>query len=248
MHFWPCARVRVDGALLRRVLIISLGGFLAACNQTALTAVAGEDVRKPLGTARPPQYSALTNERFPVPQVEADAVDPKYLKQRVRYSTPHPPGTIVVDPSAKFLYLLMEGGDAMRYGIGVGREGFGWHGAADIRHKAAWPIWTPPATMIARQPELEPYRRGMKPGIENPLGARALYLFQNGKDTLYRIHGTNEPQSIGKNVSSGCVRLLNHDVIDLFNRTPVGGKVVVLQDSVPAASDELAQHTPNTSF
>lgn len=249
MHFWPRARVRVDGALLRRVLIISLGGFLAGCNQTALTAVSREDAREPSGTARAPQYSALTNERFPVPAVEADAVDPKYLKQRVRYSTPHPPGTIVVDPGAKFLYLVMEGGDAMRYGIGVGREGFGWSGAADIRRKAAWPTWTPPATMIARQPELEPYRRGMKPGIQNPLGARALYLFQNGKDTLYRIHGTNEPQSIGKNVSSGCVRLLNHDVIDLFNRTPVGGKVVVLQDSVPAgASDELAQHTPNTSF
>jgi lipoprotein-anchoring transpeptidase ErfK/SrfK len=239
----------VDGALLRRVVIISLGGFLAACNQTALTAVGREDVRGPSSTVQAPQYSALTNEKFPVPAVDADAVDPKYLKQRVRYSTPHPAGTIVVDPGAKFLYLVMEGGYAMRYGIGVGREGFGWSGTADIRRKAEWPTWTPPAAMIARQPELEPYRRGMNPGIQNPLGARALYLFQNGKDTLYRIHGTNEPHSIGKNVSSGCVRLLNHDVIDLFNRTPVGGKVVVLQDSGRAgATDEPAQHTPNPSF
>ena len=242
MRFLPCTRIRVDGALWRRVLIIGMGGFLAACSQTELTSVR-ENVRSLSGTARAPQYSALTTERFPVPAIEADVVDSTYLKQRVRYSTPHPPGTIVVDPGAKFLYLVMEGGEAMRYGIGVGREGFGWSGEADIRRKAEWPTWTPPASMIARQPELEPYRRGMKPGIDNPLGARALYLFQNGKDTLYRIHGTNEPESIGKNVSSGCVRLLNHDVIDLFNRTPVGAKVVVLKE--PARADppgELAAH------
>lgn len=247
MHFWSCARFRADGVLLRRILIISLGGFLAACNQTALTAVGREDLRSRPGTARAPQYSAVTTEKFTLPAIEADAVDPKYLKQRVRYSTPHPPGTIVVDPGAKFLYLVMEGGDAMRYGIGVGREGFGWSGTADIRRKAEWPTWTPPAAMIARQPELEPYRRGMKPGIENPLGARALYLFQNGKDTLYRIHGTNEPESIGKNVSSGCVRLLNHEVIDLFSRTPVGAKVVVLQEPARADPGGLEQHAASSS-
>lgn len=112
---------------------------------------------------------------------------------------------------------------------GVGREGFGWAGAATILHKAAWPRWTPPAEMVARDPHLEPYRHGMKPGLKNPLGARALYLFQNGRDTLYRLHGTNDPRSIGKNVSSGCIRLLNQDVIDLYRRAPVGTRVVVLQ-------------------
>jgi lipoprotein-anchoring transpeptidase ErfK/SrfK len=116
----------------------------------------------------------------------------------------------------------------MRYGVGVGREGFGWNGVARIQMKREWPRWTPPAEMIARQPELEPYRRGMEPGLENPLGARALYLFQNGRDTLYRLHGTNEPRSIGSNVSSGCVRLVNQDIIDLYSRTPLGTRVVVL--------------------
>lgn len=236
-------RVRVRGALMRRVFLIGLGGLLAGCNQTTSNVVSFDGARQPSSEVRAPLYSALSNEKFPVPPVEADAVDPKYLKQRVRYTTSHPSGTIVVDPGAKFLYLVMEDGYAMRYGIGVGREGFGWSGSADIRRKAEWPTWTPPAAMIARQPELEPYRRGMKPGIQNPLGARALYLFQNGKDTLYRIHGTNEPQSIGKNVSSGCVRLLNQDVIDLFNRTPVGAKVVVLKEPARARPpDELAQH------
>jgi lipoprotein-anchoring transpeptidase ErfK/SrfK len=147
----------------------------------------------------------------------------------VRYSATHPAGTIVVDPDAKFLYLVIQSGYAIRYGIGVGREGFGWSGTAELARKARWPRWTPPAAMIRRQPNLAQYRNGMEPGPENPLGARALYLYQNGRDTLYRIHGTNEPNSIGQNVSSGCIRLLNHDVIDLFERVSIGSKVVVLR-------------------
>lgn len=209
---------------LRSCYIAALAVLLGACNQTVAS---NKALPQP---SEAPQIAALTNERFAVPSVEADAIDPKFLKQRVRYATSHPTGTVIVDPGAKFLYLVMENGYAMRYGIGVGREGFGWSGTAEIRRKAAWPTWTPPAAMIKRQPELEPYRRGMPPGLENPLGARAFYLFQNGKDTLYRIHGTNEPASIGSNVSSGCVRLLNQDVIDLFNRLPVGSKVVVLPE------------------
>lgn len=209
---------------LRGFFIAALAMLLGACNQT----LGPKEASPPFVKA--PQYAALPNERFPIPAVDADAIDPKYVKQRVRYATSHPTGTVIIDPGAKFLYLVMENGYAMRYGIGVGREGFGWSGTAEIRRKAAWPTWTPPAAMIKRQPELEPYRRGMPPSIENPMGARAFYLFQNGKDTLYRIHGTNEPDSIGTNVSSGCVRLLNHDVIDLFNRLPVGSKVVVLPD------------------
>ena len=222
--------------MLRALAAVGLAMSLVACSQTTNFGAAQ------ITSVKPPQYAALSDATYSIPEVAAEAIDPAFVKQRVRYVTAHPPGTIVVDPGAKFLYLVMEGGYAMRYGIGVGREGFGWSGSADIRRKAEWPTWTPPAAMIARQPELESYRRGMKPGIENPLGARALYLFQNGKDTLYRIHGTNEPESIGKNVSSGCVRLLNQDVIDLFNRTPVGAKVIVLPERTRSRrADESAQ-------
>lgn len=228
--------------LLRGICVAGLGAMLAACSQAAAIDPASQS-RLPQG----PRYAAISDKSFAIPAVDADALDAKYVKQRVRYATPHPPGTIVVDPGAKFLYLVMEGGDAMRYGIGVGREGFGWSGTADIRRKAEWPTWTPPASMIAREPELAQYRRGMSPGIQNPLGARALYLYQNGKDTLYRIHGTNDPESIGKNVSSGCVRLLNQDVIDLFNRTPVGAKVVVLQDTPPGNARRNEQARGATS-
>lgn len=115
----------------------------------------------------------------------------------------------------------------MRYGIGVGREGFQWSGTARVAMKREWPMWTPPAPMIRRQPELAKWRGGMPPGLSNPLGARALYLFRNGRDTQYRLHGTPEWWSIGKEVSSGCIRLLNQDIIDLYNRTQVGAKVIV---------------------
>jgi lipoprotein-anchoring transpeptidase ErfK/SrfK len=161
-------------------------------------------------------------------------LNPKYRRQRVAYSTQQPAGTVVVDPDAKFLYLVMADGTALRYGIGVGREGFGWSGTAEVSLKARWPRWTPPAAMIRRQPELERYRKGMEPGLGNPLGARALYLYQNGRDTLYRIHGTDEASSIGQNVSSSCIRLLNQDVIDLFARVSIGTRVVVLP-SEPAS-------------
>ncbi len=124
----------------------------------------------------------------------------------------------------------------MRYGVGVGREGFGWSGAANIARKAEWPRWTPPAEMIKRQPELVEWKNGMDGSLSNPLGARALYLYQGGRDTLYRLHGTNEPRSIGSNVSSGCVRLVNQDIIDLYQRTPVGSRVVVLETAGVASA------------
>ena len=220
----PLAALRAAARPCLRVFCAAgLTVLLAACNQATLQQAS-------YAPPRQPQYPALTDSAFKIPAVEAETIDPKYLKQQVRYATQHPPGTIIVDPYARFLYLVQEGGFAMRYGVGVGRDGFGWSGTADIRRKAQWPTWTPPSAMIARQPELGKYRGGMSAGIENPLGARALYLFQNGKDTLYRIHGTNEPESIGKNVSSGCIRLLNQDVIDLFDRVPVGSKVVVLTE------------------
>ncbi len=135
---------------------------------------------------------------------------------------------MVIDPQNRHLYLVRGDGQAVRYGIGVGRQGFAWSGRAKIGAKKEWPTWTPPSEMIDRQPELEEYRGGMQPGLQNPLGARALYLYEDGRDTLYRIHGTNEPWSIGKAVSSGCIRLFNQDIIDLYRRVNVGAEVVVL--------------------
>ena len=134
-------------------------------------------------------------------------------------------GTITVDTRGRALYLSLGGGQAIRYGVGVGRDGFRWRGSAHVGRKAAWPSWTPPAAMLKRRPDLPRFMEG---GIENPLGARALYLFQGSKDTLFRIHGTNEPWTIGEAVSSGCIRMLNDDVVDLYQRVRVGARVVVL--------------------
>jgi lipoprotein-anchoring transpeptidase ErfK/SrfK len=130
----------------------------------------------------------------------------------------------VVDIDDRFLYLVQPGGQAIRYGIGVGRQGFSWRGVAYVGRKGVWPAWSPTRTMVSLKPELPRYRDS---GLDNPLGARALYLYQNGGDTLFRIHGTNEPWSIGEQVSSGCVRMLNEDVLDLYNRVPVGTTVLV---------------------
>ncbi|GJD29280.1 hypothetical protein PMNALOAF_0513 [Methylobacterium adhaesivum] len=149
------------------------------------------------------------------------ASDPRFARQVVAYDGGRPPGTIVVDTPAKFLYLVQPGGRAIRYGIGVGRPGFAWSGLKTISQKREWPDWTPPAEMIRRRPDLP---RHMSGGPSNPLGARALYL----GSSLYRIHGTNEPHTIGQNVSSGCIRMMNKDVIDLYERTPVGTRVEVL--------------------
>ena len=158
-------------------------------------------------------------------------VKPQFKRQSVRLVTTEAPGTIIIDTNHKYLYLVEGRNRATRYGIGVGREGFGWNGRANIRRKAEWPTWTPPAEMIRRQPELREYARGMPGGLENPLGARAMYLYQGDRDTLYRIHGTNEPLTIGTRVSSGCIRMINQDVIDLYRRVPTGSRVVVLADT-----------------
>jgi lipoprotein-anchoring transpeptidase ErfK/SrfK len=149
------------------------------------------------------------------------AMDPKYEPQLVDYTGKEGAGTIVVDTPNKYLYLVQSGGRAMRYGIGVGRPGFTWAGVKTITAKKEWPAWTPPAEMIARRPDLP---RHMEGGPENPLGARAMYL----GSTLYRIHGSNEPWTIGTNVSSGCIRMRNEDVIDLYGRVNVGARVIVI--------------------
>jgi lipoprotein-anchoring transpeptidase ErfK/SrfK len=158
-------------------------------------------------------------------QPPAAGLNPIYLPQQVAYSGGHAPGTIVIDTSQKFLYLVGRDGEARRYGVGVGKEGFTWKGSERITRKAEWPDWRPPAQMIAREKAkgriLPAHMAG---GPENPLGARALYL----GSTLYRIHGTNQPWTIGQAVSSGCIRMRNEDVMDLYDRVPVGARVVVM--------------------
>ncbi len=158
---------------------------------------------------------------------EADSIgigrvlDPRYERQLVDYDGPHRAGTIVIDTPSKFLYLVQPGGRAVRYGIGVGRPGFEWAGVKTVSMKREWPDWTPPAEMLRRRPDLP---RHMEGGPANPLGARALYL----GSSLYRIHGTNEPHTIGQSVSSGCIRMMNEDVVDLYGRVSVGTRVIVI--------------------
>lgn len=173
------------------------------------------------------EYNAVKDAGYQLPRIPIDQVLDKYHRQIVKYQTTEAPGTIIVDTKEKFLYFVMDNGKAIRYGIGVGREGFGWSGNARIAMKREWPKWTPPGEMIKRQPQLAKWASGMPGGLENPLGARALYLFDKSGDTGYRLHGTPEWQSIGKAMSSGCIRLLNQDIIDLYNRAQNGAKVVV---------------------
>jgi lipoprotein-anchoring transpeptidase ErfK/SrfK len=180
-------------------------------------------------------YGSVGGEPFPVSAVSLTDIDPAFLRQTVTYNTSEPPGTIVIETRNHFLYFVQGNGRAVRYGVGVGREGFGWSGVATIHDKREWPDWYPPKEMFERQPEIKRQMSelqsgiGMHGGPRNPLGARAMYLWQGNKDTLFRIHGTVEPSTIGKSVSSGCIRMINQDAIDLFQRTPVGTKVVVLQ-------------------
>ncbi len=155
------------------------------------------------------------------------SVPNRYKRKIVRYQTKENPGTIIVDTRSHYLYYVMGSGKAIRYGVGLGRTGFGWKGVVRVGHKKTWPAWTPPPEMVERDPRLTKFANGMPGGINNPLGARALYIYKDGKDTLYRIHGSPEWWSIGKSVSSGCVRLINQDIIDLYSRVPEKTPVVV---------------------
>lgn len=216
----------------RRTVVAGFGAFAVAGCQ----AVPEVPVTPTISPQVMAMYGPRPEERFPIPAVDLSKIEPEFYRREVLDPTGGRPGTIVVDTASRYLYLVREDGRALRYGIGVGRAGFSWSGTAIIRRKQEWPTWTPPAEMIARDPDLEPYREGMEPSLSNPLGARALYLYQNGRDTLYRLHGTQEAYSIGRAVSSGCVRLINQDVIDLYDRVPVGTRVVVLPpDDQPAA-------------
>ena len=208
---------------------------LAVAGCTDLTAVSSTP---PLPSAAE-MYAAISDDGFNVPAVPLYKIDARYRRQIVGIPSriPGEPGTIVVDPQYRNLYLVQAGGTAIRYGIGVGREGFAWSGTATIKRKEHWPTWTPPAEMVQRDPHAAPYAKGMPGGLDNPLGARAMYLFQGSQDTLYRIHGTNDPSSIGKAVSSGCIRMIDQDVMDLYERAPIGTKVIVLapETDIPLA-------------
>ena len=179
--------------------------------------------QEPMYQQQPGYYGpqAMPQQSYGAADPSSRAFDPRYEKQEVSYSGHEGAGTIVVDTPNKFLYLVQGNGRAMRYGIGVGRPGFTWAGTKTISAKKEWPDWTPPAEMLVRRPDLP---RHMEGGPQNPLGARAMYL----GSSLYRIHGSNEPWTIGTNVSSGCIRMRNEDVIDLYGRVNVGTKVVVL--------------------
>lgn len=183
-------------------------------------------------------YAPVSDGGFNIPGVPWEKMDERYLRKVVRDPTGEPAGSIVVDTRNHFLYLVLGNGNAVRYGVGLGRAGFEWSGRAELKRKSKWPKWHPPEEMIEREPKLEKYRTfydektdvysgGMDAGPTNPLGARAHYIYQNGKDTLYRLHGSPEWNSIGKSVSSGCVRLMNQDVIDLYNRTYTGAPILV---------------------
>ncbi len=183
-------------------------------------------------------YGPVYGERFPIAAVDLTKIDPAFLRKEVEYATPQAPGTIVVDPASHYLYHIQPGGRAIRYGVGVGKQGFEWSGVATINSKQEWPDWYPPAEMVERRPDIKPQLvqlqsgLGVPGGLTNPIGARGLYLWQNNQDTLYRIHGTTEPHTIGQSVSSGCIRMINQDVIDLYNRTPIGTEVLVLTPQI----------------
>ncbi|QLF69757.1 L,D-transpeptidase [Peteryoungia desertarenae] len=230
----------------RRTLLsltgIGAASLLAGCTTTARPLPSGTRPDGPVREITPPpsgrtaeldaMYGEMYDGGFVIPAVPYWRIPPRFYRQRVVDPTGEAPGTVVVDTPKRFLYLVESGGTAMRYGVGIGRDGFEWGGQGVIQWRQKWPKWTPPDEMIARQPELEKYsvRNGGKPGgIDNPLGARALYIFQNGQDTLYRLHGSPEWNSIGKAVSSGCVRLMNQDVIDLYERVPSKAKILVRQ-------------------
>ena len=204
-------------SISRRGVLFGMPLFLAGCASSGFV-------------QQKQNYAALPTEKFPMQAMPLDKIKPELRRQEVAYETTYPAGTVVVDTPARRLYFVMGGGRAMRYGVGVGRQGLALKGDAYVGRKGEWPAWTPTPNMIRREPEKNrKYAGGMAGGLNNPLGARAMYLYRGGNDTMFRLHGTNQPQSIGHAMSSGCIRMLNHDVIDLYERVPVGARVVVLQ-------------------
>ncbi|MFT4150904.1 MAG: L,D-transpeptidase [Paracoccaceae bacterium] len=173
-------------------------------------------------------YAARSDSNFTVPALPVEQIPEQFRRQLVDYPTGEAPGTVIIDPAHRLLYYVSGKNQAIRYGIAVGAEGFGWSGVSDVANKRHWPTWTPPKEMIARKPELAKWADGQPGGPTNPLGARAIYLETSGVDYGYRIHGTPDWRSIGRNASSGCFRMINQDVMDLYERVQPGAKVVVL--------------------
>ena len=175
-------------------------------------------------------YGGISDDGNIIPPLDFSVIDRDKLRTQVSWSGKEKPGSVVVKIPERRLYLVMDGGRALRYTVGVGRaEALNFRGQATIGRKEKWPRWTPTPNMIAHIPRYRPFAGGMEGGIDNPLGARALYLYRGGTDTYFRLHGTTEPESIGGAVSSGCIRLFNHDIIDLYNRVPTGTTVTVIQ-------------------
>ncbi|TVS04210.1 MAG: L,D-transpeptidase [Rhodobacteraceae bacterium] len=205
----------------RRFLVCSASAIALAACVPALTPSAPPPEFEPI------DYSSRRDGGHTLRAINIDEI-PEFLhRQVVPYTTEEEPGTIVIENQNRLLYLILEDGYALRYGLSVGREGFDWTGEATVYRKAHWPTWTPPPEMIKREPHLERWKDGQPGGPDNPLGARALYLLSNGRDEGYRIHGTPEWRSIGRFASSGCFRMLQQDVIDLYQRVPIGTRVVV---------------------
>ena len=206
-------------AMLRAIAVVLVGLLLGGCVLTDTLDPVPESVlsardQKLIKSASYLQYKPSSD----------------WLRHAVDYHGPEKPGTVVVDTEKKFLYLVLDEGKAYRYGVTVGEEGMNFRGKAKVGRKAEWPDWRPTADTLKRIPDLPTY---VSPGPHNPMGARALYLFEGNRDTLFRIHGTNQPEYIGQAISSGCIRMFNQDVIDLYNRVPAGTKVVVLHNAHP---------------
>src|SRR5271165_628637 len=218
----------------RRSVLAALGLMLQGCTASRVPPAIGY-----YPFARPESvsgYGPVVDQGHAIPALDLSKIDPSLLRQATPFAGPYRPGTIVVDVADRRLYLVAPGGVAIRYSVGVGREeALNFRGSAVIGRKAEWPRWAPTESMIERMPRYAAYAGGMPGGLDNPLGARALYLYRGDQDTYFRLHGTNEPETIGTAVSSGCIRLFNHDIIDLYNRVPVGAPVVVLQEPGPMA-------------
>ncbi|NKJ40238.1 MULTISPECIES: L,D-transpeptidase [Rhizobium] len=207
---------------MKPALSVVAAGVVTACLLAASNAAA-------FSASAPYAAPATRSDVIRVATEPRGQVKPQFQRRLVRLATNEQPGTIIIDTNNKYLYLVEGDNRARRYGIGVGRDGFGWSGVVKVGRKAEWPGWTPPPEMRVREAKkghkLPAFQEG---GEDNPLGARAMYLYRNGNDTAFRIHGTNQPWSIGLNMSSGCIRMMNKDVTDLYDRVPIGTKVIVV--------------------
>ncbi len=230
--------MRFNRALNRRALLMGMAAAAAPVTAFASNPLYDGDVtldgRDP--SLFPPAESPVD---FPIPAANLSRIPEQFHRQIVTYDGFEEPGTIVVDPEMRLLFQVLGNGSAVRYGVGVGRAGFAWSGEAIVGMKRRWPRWLPPIEMTQRDIKAAVWLNGMPGGPDNPLGARALYLHTDGVDTLYRIHGTNEPQSIGKAMSSGCIRMLNQDVAELFDQVPVGARVIVRGAEAGLYADQL---------